>query len=183
MRINGFRPGKVPVGHLRKVYGRSVMADVLQNAVNEANRKIVEDNSLKLAHEPQVQFPESQDEVEKAMDAKGDLAFTVALEVLPIFELADLSDVTVKKPVAEVSDAEIDESLERMAKQNRSFETKDGAAAETATGSSSTSSAASTAPSSRAARARTSGSSSAPTPSSRASRTSSSASRPATPSS
>ena len=128
VRINGFRPGKVPVGHLRKVYGRSVMADVLQNAVNEANRKIVEDNGLKLAHEPQVQFPESQDEVEKAMDAKGDLAFTVALEVLPIFELADLSDVSVKKPVAEISDVEVDESLERMAKQNRSFETKDGAA-------------------------------------------------------
>ena len=128
VRINGFRPGKVPVGHLRKVYGRSVMADVLQNAVNEANRKIVEDNGLKLAHEPQVQFPESQDEVEKAMDAKGDLAFTVALEVLPVFELADLSDVSVKKPVAEISDVEVNESLERMAKQNRSFETKDGAA-------------------------------------------------------
>jgi trigger factor len=130
VRINGFRPGKVPVGHLRKVYGRSVMADVLQNAVNEANRKIVEENDLKLAHEPQVQFPESQEEVEKAMEAKGDLAFTVALEVLPVFELADLSDVTVKKPVAEVTDAEITESLERMAKQNRSFETKEGAAAD-----------------------------------------------------
>src|SRR3712207_544553 len=128
VQIKGFRPGKVPVGHLRKVYGRSVMADVLQNAVNEANRKIVEDNGLKLAHEPQIQFPESQDEVEKAMDAKGDLAFTVALEVLPTFELADLSDVSVTKPVAEVSDAEITESLERMAKQNRSFEAKDGAA-------------------------------------------------------
>jgi trigger factor len=128
VRLNGFRPGKVPVGHLRKVYGRSVMADVLQNAVNEANRKIVEDNSLKLANEPQVQFPESQEEVEKAMEAKGDLAFTVALEVLPDFELADLSDVAVTKPVAEITDAEINESLERMAKQNRSFETKDGEA-------------------------------------------------------
>jgi trigger factor len=128
VRLNGFRPGKVPMGHLRKVYGRSVMADVLQNAVNEANRKIVEDNSLKLANEPQVQFPENQEEVEKAMDAKGDLAFTVALEVLPIFELADLSDVAVTKPVAEITDSEINESLERMAKQNRSFETKDGEA-------------------------------------------------------
>ncbi|WP_262299031.1 trigger factor [Microvirga sesbaniae] len=128
VRINGFRPGKVPVGHLRRVYGRSVMADVLQNAVNEANRKIVEDNGLKLANEPQIQFPDSQEEVEKAMEAKGDLAFTVALEVLPVFELADLSDVTVKKPVAEVTDAEITESLERMAKQNRTFEPKDGAA-------------------------------------------------------
>jgi trigger factor len=130
VRINGFRPGKVPPAHLRKVYGRSVMSDVLQNAVNEANRKIVEDNSLKLAQEPQVQFPEDKETIEKAMDAKGDLSFTVALEVLPEFELIDLSGVSVKKPVAEVSDTEINESLERMAKQNRTYETKEGASAD-----------------------------------------------------
>src|SRR5215203_3596580 len=124
VRLNCFRPGKVPVGHLRRVYGRSVMADVLQNAVNEANRKIVEDNSLKLANEPQIQFPEDKESIEKAMDAKADLAFTVALEVLPAFEIVDISDVSVKKP-----DAEINESLERMAKQNVSYDSKDGAAA------------------------------------------------------
>src|SRR5918997_5197828 len=128
VRLNGFRPGKVPVGHLRRVYGRSVMGDVVQNAVNEANRKIVEDNSLKLAFEPQIKFPEDQGEIEKAMDAKGDLAFTVALEVLPTFDLVDVSDVTVKRPVVEVTDQEINESLERMAKQNRAFATKQGKA-------------------------------------------------------
>ena len=129
VRINGFRPGKVPVAHLRRGYGRSVLADVVLNAVNEANRKIVEDNSLKLAHEPQVQFPESQDEVEKALDAKADLAFTVALEVLPTFEVADVSDVTLRRPVAAVSDAEINESLERMARQNVTYGPKEGPAA------------------------------------------------------
>lgn len=60
-RINGFRPGKVPVGHLRRLYGRSVMADVVQNAVNEANQKIVADHGLKLAFEPQIKFPENKD--------------------------------------------------------------------------------------------------------------------------
>jgi trigger factor len=124
VRINGFRPGKVPVQHLRRLYGRSVMADVVQNAVNEANRKIVDENKLKLALDPQVQFPENKDEVERAMDAKADLAFTVALEVLPSFELADLSDVSVKKLTAGVSDAEVQEALERMAKQNRAFAAK-----------------------------------------------------------
>ncbi len=128
VRINGFRPGKVPVAHLRRVYGRSVMADVVQNAVNEANRKIVEENSLKLAHEPAIQFPENKEEVERAMDAKADLAFTVALEVLPTFEIADVSDVTVKKPVAAVSDGEVDESLQRMARQNVAFGAKEGPA-------------------------------------------------------
>ena len=128
VRINGFRPGKVPVAHLRRVYGRSVMGDVLQNAVNEANRKIVEENSLKLALEPQIQFPENKDEVEKAMEAKADLAFTVSLEVLPTFDLADLSDVSVNRQVADVPDSDVDETLQRMASQNRSYATKDGAA-------------------------------------------------------
>jgi trigger factor len=106
------------------------MADVVQNAVNEANRKIVDDNGLKLALEPQVQFPENKEEVDKALDAKADLAFTVAVEVLPSFELADLSDVQVKKTVATVSDAEVDEAVDRMAKQNRTFSPKgEGAAA------------------------------------------------------
>jgi trigger factor len=133
VRINGFRPGKVPVQHLRRLYGRSVMADVVQNAVNEANRKIVDDNNLKLALDPQVQFPEDKGEVDKAMDAKADLAFTVALEVLPSFELADLSDVSVRKLAAPVSDADLHEALERMAKQNRAFAAK-GEGAEAALG-------------------------------------------------
>ncbi|AWN41455.1 trigger factor [Methylobacterium durans] len=129
VQLKGFRPGKVPVAHLRKVYGRSVMADVLQNAVNEANQKIVADNGLKLALEPRVEFPEDKAVVDKALDAKADLAFKVAVEVLPSFELADLSDVSLKKLVAKPSDAEIDEALTRMAGQNRPFADKDEGAA------------------------------------------------------
>lgn len=124
VRINGFRPGKVPVGHLKRLYGRAVMADVVQNAVNDANRKIIEDNKLRLAFEPQVVLPESKDEVEAIMDAKADLSFTVALEVLPNIELVDISDVKLVKQVADVPDSEVDEAVENMAKQNRSFSAK-----------------------------------------------------------
>jgi trigger factor len=133
VRINGFRPGKVPLAHLRRLYGRSVMADVVQSAVNEANRKIVQDNNLKLALEPKIDMSNDQAEVEKALDAKGDLDFTVAVEVLPTFELADLSDVSVKKLVAPVTDEELETALQRMAAQNRSFADK-GEGAEAADG-------------------------------------------------
>lgn len=124
VRINGFRPGKVPMAHLRKLYGRSVMADVVQNTVNEANRKIIEENSLKLANEPKVTLSEDQAEVEAVMEAKGDLAYTVALEILPVFQLKELSDIAITRETAEVSDAEVDEALNRMAKQNRAFVAK-----------------------------------------------------------
>ena len=69
-------------------------------------------------------LPENKDEIAKALEAKGDLAFKLALEVLPNFELADLSDVKVKRPVAAVSDAEMHETIERMAAQNRPFPAK-----------------------------------------------------------
>ena len=131
VQLKGFRPGKVPVAHLRKVYGRSVMAEVVQNAVNEANRKIVADNDLKLALEPQVEFPTDQAEIEKALDAKADLAFKVALEVMPNFELADLSDVSLKKLVAKPEESEVAEALQRMAGQSRPFsEREEGAEAQ-----------------------------------------------------
>lgn len=122
VQLKGFRPGKVPVAHLRRVYGRSIMADVVQNAVTEANQKIVEDNKLKLALEPRIEMPEDKAEIEKALDAKADLAFTVALEVMPTFDLVDLSDVSLTKPVATASDEEVETAITRMAEQNRSFE-------------------------------------------------------------
>ncbi|MHB2165884.1 trigger factor [Alsobacter sp. R-9] len=126
VRINGFRPGKVPVQHLRRLYGRSVMGDVLQNLVNEANRKIVEDNGLKLALEPKIEFPEDKAAVEAAMEARGDLSYTVSLEVLPKFELAPFAGLSVTRETAEVPEAEVDAALERMAGQNRPFSPKEG---------------------------------------------------------
>jgi trigger factor len=123
-RINGFRPGKVPVGHLRRLYGRSVMSDVVQNAVNEANQQIVADNGIKLAFEPQVRFPEDQAVIEAALEAKGDLSFTIAVEVLPKFDIADMSGVSLTRQIADVPDADVKEALERMAGQNRTYTTR-----------------------------------------------------------
>jgi trigger factor len=128
VKINGFRPGKVPVQHLRRVYGRSVMADVLQNLVNETNRQIVADHGLKLAQEPQILFPEQQAEVEAAMEAKGDLQYRVALEVLPAFEIADFAGIAVTREVAEVADSDVDEALRRMAADQRPWSARAGAA-------------------------------------------------------
>ena len=120
-KINGFRPGKVPMAHLKKLYGKSVMADVVQNAVNEVNRKIIEDNSLRLAGEPKIEFPEDKAEVERALAAEGDLAYTVNLEVLPKFDVGSFADVTLERLVAQVSDAEVDEAIQKMAERNRPF--------------------------------------------------------------
>ena len=80
-RINGFRPGKVPVAHLKRLYGRSIMAEVVQEAVSEAQRRIVEENKLRPAAQPKIDFPGEKEELEQAFEAKADFEFTVALEV------------------------------------------------------------------------------------------------------
>lgn len=131
VRINGFRPGKVPLGHLRRLYGRSVMAEIVQGAVAEAERKIVDDHGIKLAGQPRYEFPEDKETMDQALEAKADLAFKVALEILPSFELADLGDVSLRRPVAEPGDDDVRETLERMASQNRAFAAEEGRAAQT----------------------------------------------------
>jgi trigger factor len=128
VRINGFRPGKVPVAHLKRIYGRSIMGDVVQNAVNEANRKIVEEHGLRFALQPRIEFPSDQAEVEQALAAKGDLAFQVAVEVLPKFETGTFSDIKLERLKAEVDESEIDQTVQRMANQNRPYSPKAGKA-------------------------------------------------------
>jgi len=128
-QLKGFRPGKVPVAHLKRVYGRSIMGDVVQEAVTEANKKIVEENELRLAVEPRFDFPAGQSEMEKVMEAKGDFAFTVAFETLPKFEVGSFADLELERLVVDVPEAEVEQVLDRMASQNRTYTPKEAEAA------------------------------------------------------
>ncbi len=131
VRINGFRPGKVPVEHLRKVYGKSVMADVVQEAIANANKKIVDDNKLRLAREPKVELPTDQSVIDAALEARGDLNFKVALEVLPVFEVGDFSQILLERLVSDVEDADVGAALDRLAEDRRAYTDKpEGARAE-----------------------------------------------------
>jgi trigger factor len=131
VRLNGFRPGKVPVSHLKKVYGRSVMAETIDQTIRDTNSKIFTERGFRLAIEPKVTMPTEEKEVEQLLSGKSDLTYTVAIEVVPAIALADFKSFTVEKPVAEVSDAEVDDAIKRIAEQNRSFAAKgEGAKAE-----------------------------------------------------
>ncbi len=131
VKINGFRPGKVPLAHLKRVYGRSVMSDVVQDAISAANKQIVDENGLRLAQEPKVELPEDKEAIEAALDARGDLAFKIAVEVLPKFEVGEFSDIALERPVAEVEDGEVELALQRLARDRRTYVDKpEGAKAE-----------------------------------------------------
>src|SRR5579864_8881808 len=133
VRLNGFRPGKVPVAHLKKVYGRSVMAEAIDQTIRDANSKLFTERGFRLATEPKITMPTEQKEVEELLAGKSDLTYTVAIEVVPPIALADFKAFKVEKPVADVTDAEVEDAIKRIAEQNRSFAAK-GEGAKAASG-------------------------------------------------
>jgi trigger factor len=131
VRINGFRPGKVPVSHLKKVYGRSVMAETVDQTIRDTNTQIFTERGFRLATEPKITMPTEQKDVEDILAGKSDLSYTVSIEVVPAIQLADFKSFSVEKPVVEVTDAEVDDAIKRIAEQNRPFAAKgEGAKAE-----------------------------------------------------
>ena len=132
VRLNGFRPGKVPVSHLKKVYGRSVMAETIDQTIRDTNSQIFTERGYRLATEPKITMPTEEKEVEQLLSGKSDLTYTVSIEVVPTIKLADFKTFALDKPVADVTDAEVGEAIQRIADQNRAYGAKgEGAKAET----------------------------------------------------
>jgi trigger factor len=123
LNIKGFRPGKVPTAHVRRLYGKALMSEVVEQTLNESTQKVLEDNKLRPAGDPDL-TPEG--DMEAVMDGKADLGFQIAIDVMPEFDPVDPATLSLKRPVYEPTKAEVDEAVDELAKQNRTYETKTG---------------------------------------------------------
>ncbi|NOT40035.1 MAG: trigger factor [Alphaproteobacteria bacterium] len=121
VQLKGFRPGKVPVAHLRKTFGKSMMGEIVQEAVAEFSQKAVDDRSLRPAMSPQIQLVSK---VEEVIAGAEDLVFTMGIDLMPDFKLVDASSIALMRPITEVSDDDVLQSLKRLAAQQRTFEPK-----------------------------------------------------------
>ncbi len=130
VRLNGFRPGKVPLAHVRKLYGRSVMAEVVEQAVNETSSQAIADRKERPALQPGIKLPEDQATVQSIIEGESDLEFTMSFEILPKIELTDLKAISLEKEVAEPSEEDVAKQIDLLRKGNQSYETKDGPAAD-----------------------------------------------------
>ena len=122
--IKGFRPGKVPMAHLKKVFGRSAMSEVLSDAINANVSKALDERSERAAAQPKVDLPEDQEVINKVLDGDADLNFEVSYEVLPPVTLMDFKGVAVDKPLVEISDEEIDAEVKRVFAQQIGYTDK-----------------------------------------------------------
>ncbi|WP_428697159.1 trigger factor [Stappia sp.] len=126
VKIKGFRPGKVPMAHMKRMYGRQATAEILNEMLNETTRKAVEERNEKPALQPEIDLPEGN--AEAILEGSADIAFTLSYDILPEFEIIDFKTVEIERPVVEIDDAEVDEQITQIAANNKPFTTKDGAA-------------------------------------------------------
>ncbi|GAB5427058.1 MAG: trigger factor [Devosia indica] len=122
--IKGFRPGKVPTSHLKKVYGRSAMSEVMTDAINATVSDTLDKREERAAAQPKVDLPDDQSVINDVLDGKADLAFEVEYEVLPPVTLMDIKGVKLNKPVVDVSEEDVDAEVKRVFAQNRGYTDK-----------------------------------------------------------
>lgn len=121
VHLKGFRKGKAPVSYLKKLYGKGVMSEIVQELVTETTEKAFSERDLKPATQPHHDFPENMDAV---IEGNADLEYDVRAEILPEFEPADVAGMKLVKPVAEVPKKDIDETLQRIADQQTTYAAK-----------------------------------------------------------
>jgi trigger factor len=131
LNIKGFRPGKVPPAHIKRVHGKALMAEVLEQTLNETSQQVLDENKLRPATQPDLK-PVS--DMDKVLAGKEDLSYELAVEVMPDFEPVDIAKIKLKRPVYEPTDADIDEALKTVVAGSKQFEAKTGKSVKAADG-------------------------------------------------
>ena len=119
VKMDGFRPGKVPLSVVAKQYGYSVQYEVMNDKVGQAFQSAAAEAQLRIAGAPRIN--------EKEGAAEGKVAFEAIFEVYPEVKIGDLSAAEVEKLSAEVDEAAIDRTLDILRKQRRTFVARDEA--------------------------------------------------------
>jgi trigger factor len=125
VRIKGFRPGKVPVSHLRRVYGKAAMAEIVESVIGETTRQAITDRGERAAMQPKVAMTEDEAEATRVLEGNADLTFTLEYEVLPTFDLGDFKGLKIERPVVPVSPEEIEERARQVAESARTYQAVD----------------------------------------------------------
>ena len=119
--LKGFRPGKVPPAHIKKMFGQSIMNDIVQEVVNESSQKAINDNKIRPAGNPQIDLRANGDEVTKGT---ADLEYTMKVESIPDFDPIDPEKLKFTKLVHTAAKKDIDERLKELASSQKTYKKK-----------------------------------------------------------
>ena len=121
VHLKGFRKGKAPISHLKKLYGKGMMSEIIQDIVTETSQKAFSERDLQPATTPR---PELTSKIDDVIEGKADLEYDLHAEILPSFDPMDVSTLKLTRPVAEVPDADVDEALSKVAEQQLSYKAR-----------------------------------------------------------
>lgn len=127
VQLKGFRPGKVPPGHIRKVYGQEIFRDVVNEEIQKSTQEAIKSADVRILTEPHHHL---ESDIEAVREGKADLAFFFHVDIMPDFEPADVAGISLERLTTPVSDEQVEESLAELAKNNRPLEETDEAAAD-----------------------------------------------------
>jgi len=119
--LKGFRPGKVPVSHIRKMFGQSIMKDVVEETVNETTQQAINDNKIRPAGQPQVDLRANGEEVTKG---EADLEYQLTVESIPDFEPIDPEKLKFTRLTHEATAAELKEEVAKLGEGQKSYKKK-----------------------------------------------------------
>jgi len=119
--LKGFRPGKVPTAHIRKMFGQSIMSDIVQEVVNESSQQAINDNKIRPAGQPQIDLRANGDDVTKG---EADLEYTLKVESIPDFEPVDPEKLKFTRLVHEADQKDVDERLKELASSQKTYKKK-----------------------------------------------------------
>ena len=131
MNLKGFRPGKVPVAHVKKTFGRDIMGEIVNDTINQSSQAALEEINVRPAAPADMKLTSDMD---KVLAGSDDLAYEMSLEVMPDFTPVDPKTLKLERPVYEASDEDLDEALKELASQAKTYEDKKGKTVKAAEG-------------------------------------------------
>ena len=120
-RLHGFRPGKIPLRVVKQQFGEQVRHEAYGELIQSSFYEAIQQESLQMVGEPSIELRE---------DTDSGLGYTATFETMPEVQLADMSDVEIKRPVAEVQASDVDAMIEKLRRQRTTWNEVDRAAAD-----------------------------------------------------
>ena len=119
--LKGFRPGKVPVSHIKKMYGQGIMKDVVEETINETTQKAINDNSIRPAGQPKVDMKADGD---KVTSGTSDLEYELSVETIPDFTPVDPEKLKFTRLKHEPSSEDLAAEVAKLGEGQKSYKKK-----------------------------------------------------------
>ena len=109
-KLPGFRPGKVPISVVKNRFGKQVLGEVVRETIDNASKETMDSNKLTASSQPKIEII--------SFEEGEDLKAKLSVEIMPNFEIPELSSLEIIKPVVEIVDKDINDAVEKIAKEN-----------------------------------------------------------------